>query len=322
MLKLVKWLEKNIGLNRRAQFLLGLFLSAGAVAGIYSIYGASAIADREIQSTVQIVSFNAKRDIFQSGSGTVIDTYGDILTNYHVLGDAIKNKDWSLAVCVTSDAKKIPDCDLLKAGLVGYSQPLDLALLRITQVKNENGKYVDLKEFLRERKVFLEHVKINRFATEDEGLVLSEPIMILGYPDAGGSSITVTRGIVSGFEQLRFEDVNLPWLVKTDAKVNPGNSGGGAYNSKDEYLGVPKAVAGGDGNIGYIVSIPVINYFLDKIVGSPTPQTGLLCVDLDRGFLGADGRCYCDPGHEWSDADRRCVSRPPPDSLGIVTTAD
>lgn len=312
------WLERNIGLNKAAQFMAAIFIASGALLSVYSVFNALAVTNREVQSSVQILVFDKNSRPVSSGSGTVIDMDGDILTNFHVIKNAVEKAGWSIAVCITSDAKKLPVCGLLKVALAGHSEPLDLALLRFTEIKNQDGKFVDFKQYLADNRVRLDHVKINRFAMDDEGLALGDAVQILGYPDAGGSSITVTRGIASGFEQLRLEGMDLPWLIKTDAKVNPGNSGGGAFDANDNYIGVPKAVAGGDGNIGYIVSLPVVNYFLNKVLGAPTPQTGLLCVDLTNGFLGVDGRCYCNPSFDWSDTDHRCVSHPAPEQMGVI----
>ncbi len=316
---LVRWIEKEIGLGKPAQFAFGVFIVLALLLGGYSVFNASAIAEREIQSTVQLITFNDKQRLVESGSGTVIDADGHVLTNYHVIKSALTNKGWTVAVCVTPDAKKLPTCGLFMADLVAYSEPLDLALLALTKVLKDDGQYIDFKQFMEQNRLRLGHVKLDRFKDDDEGLALGDQIMILGYPDAGGSSITVTRGIVSGFEQTRLQDMDLPWLVKTDAKINPGNSGGGAFDAHDDFVGLPKAVAGGDGNIGYIVSLPVVNYFLDKVLGAPTPQTGLLCADLDRGYLGSDNRCYCNPAYEWSGQDKKCVSRPAPGELGILT---
>ncbi len=69
--------------------------------------------------------------------------------------------------------------------------------------------------------------------------MLGEELNCLGYPGIGGSrsiyGLTLTRGIVAGFIERKGET----HYIKTDALISAGNSGGGAFNSKYELLGVP-----------------------------------------------------------------------------------
>ena len=58
--------------------------------------------------------------------------------------------------------------------------------------------------------------------------LLEKRIRVLGYPPLGGGTITVTRGIVSGFDEIG--------NLKTDAEINPGNSGGAALDDIDVFL--------------------------------------------------------------------------------------
>lgn len=69
--------------------------------------------------------------------------------------------------------------------------------------------------------------------SENQKPILGDEIVILGYPMVAGShtDVTVTKGIISGFEGIYFI---------TDAKINPGNSGGIAINIKNNcYFGIP-----------------------------------------------------------------------------------
>ncbi len=67
---------------------------------------------------------------------------------------------------------------------------------------------------------------------ENQKPILGDEILILGYPATGSQTdVTVTRGIISGFERNYYI---------TDAKINPGNSGGVAINIKNNcYFGIP-----------------------------------------------------------------------------------
>ena len=189
---------------------------------------------------------------------------------------------------------------------MGYDSTFDLALLRISKINTPDG-LVDFQEWLTANELVLEYVKLDRFKADDEGAEIGDEVQILGYPGYGGPSITLTKGYVSGFEQLEYEGVFLPYMIKTDAKVNPGNSGGAAFDFYDNFIGVPTAVSGGPGNIGYVVSLPIVNAFLNQILGEPIANDTGVCPDLVNGYLGDDGVCYCNPGFEWSDAIFACV---------------
>ena len=62
-----------------------------------------------------------------------------------------------------------------------------------------------------------------------------DEVYTVGFPKAGGSTVTITRGLVSGKEEL--ED----W-IKTDAQVTHGNSGGAAVDKSGRLVGVPTKV--------------------------------------------------------------------------------
>ena len=99
-------------------------------------------------------------------------------------------------------------------------------------------------------------------------LNLGDDIFILGYPGIGGNTLTLTRGVVSGFT-----DDNS--YIKTDAEINSGNSGGIALNCKFEIIGITTAAAttvgqGLGGKLGLITPInkalTLINYY-NRAVG-------------------------------------------------------
>ncbi|OGL78369.1 hypothetical protein A3E39_02610 [Candidatus Uhrbacteria bacterium RIFCSPHIGHO2_12_FULL_60_25] len=280
------WLEKHHGLNRPTQFVIAAFIASSV---FVSLYSALAVTENEIFSAVQIIIFNADGKPITSGSGSIIDEDGNILTNHHVLEDAIENEGYYPMALLTTDPKKPPTV-ALTLKLIGYSKTFDLALVQFSKLQDKSGNWVDFSDFVAKNKLYVNHVKLDRFA-EDEKIALGDTLQILGYPDAGGSSITYTKGIVSGFEQYQTASTSLPWLIKTDAKVNPGNSGGAAFDSDDNFIGVPEAVAGGPGNIGYIISLPVINDFLNMAIGAPSATS----TSTDVTIIPAEiNDAYCD----------------------------
>ena len=132
------------------------------------------------------------------GSGAVIDDNGFIVTNYHVVEGASRHR------VLTQDGK------MHNAALIGYSQPYDVALLKIAP------GYQAL-----------------RYGNSDE-LQVGEKVIAVGNPL--GLSFSVSEGIVSGLNRGR---ENFPGTyIQTDVAINPGNSGGPLINQQGEMIGI------------------------------------------------------------------------------------
>ncbi len=178
------------------------------------------------------------------GSGCFVSSAGHIITNWHVIEDFTGkvSKDIFVAINLSNE---LPPMELFKAELIDYSASKDLALLKIS-----SGLYGN---------PIPPGYLFPYFTLENtESLKLGQPLTYLGYPGIGGTgsraSISLTRGIVSGFERA-----NGNLLVKTDAEINSGNSGGAAINTYYELIGFPTVTIGEDaGQLGYITPVSMI----------------------------------------------------------------
>ncbi len=222
----------------------------------------AAVTSNEILAVAQLRVIDPVKKTANDGSATFISPDGYLLTNYHVIQPALEEEKSVPLLCLTLDARKPPQCIPTIMNIAAYDEETDLALLKIKSVtiKGKPG-WTDFDTFIKEKGFTVNHVRFDRTAIE-ENIGLGEQVQILGYPLAGGRSITYTLGVVSGFEREETDEDFKPWLIKTDAKLNPGSSGGAAFNLANEYIGVPTLVRGGLGNIGYIISLPVVNEFL------------------------------------------------------------
>lgn len=284
-----------LGLSTLASIVLGLTLIV-----VFSVF-AKPTLDQE-QAIVQIFVVDSNKQLYSSGSGVIIDDFPHILTNYHVIEPAIGNSGYTIFVCFTISDKEESYCGV-KATLVkakssetstSYEELFDLALLDIPTIK-ENGRDIDFSQFLGENNISFSYVNFDHTNFSYDPVDLGDKINILGYPAVGGATLTYTEGTVSGFETIKADDgTNLSWKIKTDAKINPGNSGGGAFDSDNNFIGVPQAVAGGDGNIGYIISLPVVNLFLSEI--------HIQYCDSNVG-----GSCVCKYGYYPDSTATKCV---------------
>jgi len=181
------------------------------------------------QATVQIIALmddgSRWRPIW-SGSGSIIEPQGLILTNAHIVDDQYGDYD-ALGVAITARSDQLPQLIYL-AEVVTTDPVLDVAVIRITS--DLEGVPVDLD---------LPYVNI---ADSDE-VEIGDRLRILGYPGIGGETITFTEGAVSGFTLER--GVSGRAWIKTDATIAGGNSGGMGTNTMGELIGIPSIVTSG-----------------------------------------------------------------------------
>lgn len=158
-----------------------------------------------------------------SGSGTIIDSKGLILTNYHVVKEG---NEWnSLGIMVTTRSDQPPK-PAYQAVIVAKDPGLDLAVIRI--VADNTGKPVDPSQ------LNLAPVKVGNA----DDLEIGDGLQIFGYPGTGKNTITLTEGKVSGFLQQDGVAYQRAW-IKTDASISGGNSGGAAIDEEGNLIGVP-----------------------------------------------------------------------------------
>jgi hypothetical protein len=212
-----------------------------------------AVTQNQINSEVQIVCPDNYGNWF-SGSGTIIDSKGIILTNKHVVTD---EKGGIINTCFIGFIKSINDepdfgtkdsPNLAQVKFTTASQDMDSALLYL---ENKNG---------------LAFPSVNIWNADSNKLKFGEKIEVIGYPGIGGSTVTYTTGDFSGFGSKSDGTNN---YIKTTAPLEHGNSGGASYNSAGEFIGVPTMVVAGSLNsLSYILSINSIKNWLSGILGN------------------------------------------------------
>ncbi len=171
-----------------------------------------------------------------TGSGFVIDTKGNILTNYHVVEGAE-------AVQVT-----LFDGSTHEAKVVGADATNDVAVVRV-RVPADRLVPVAMGDSSR--------------------LLVGQKVLALGNPF--GLERTLTTGIVSALDRsLRAKNGRMiKGIIQTDAAVNPGNSGGPLLNSRGEVIGINTAIispVGQSAGISFAVPINAILRILKPLV--------------------------------------------------------
>ncbi|HZS45997.1 MAG TPA: trypsin-like peptidase domain-containing protein [Blastocatellia bacterium] len=181
-----------------------------------------------ISSTSYVQGFFEVYSQQGTGSGSIIDDQGHILTNYHVVQGA-QQLDVALA-----------DKSHYKAKVIGTDPSNDMAVIKIDAPAEK-----------------LHVVKLG--ASSD--LKIGQKVLAIGNPF--GLERTLTTGIISGLGRpLRAPDGRLiESVIQTDAAINPGNSGGPLLNSKGEMIGINSAIYSpqgeGGGFIGIGFAVPV-----------------------------------------------------------------
>ena len=92
---------------------------------------------------------------------------------------------------------------------------------------------------------------------------VKDNVMVYGFP-TGGSSLSITKGIVSRIEFANYTYPTAGLRIQIDAAINPGNSGGPALVG-DRMIGVAFSRLGGADNIGYIIPIEEVELFLADV---------------------------------------------------------
>ncbi len=173
-----------------------------------------------------------------SGSGTLLTSDGWILTNAHVVEDLGGDPVQEVVVGLTLDPA-LPPVELFRAVVREVDKQRDMALVKIT-----SGFYQQPIP----KEVVLPTVAMD--ATEHPAI--GDVLFLVGYPSTGGRgsrvTISATRGIVSGYDTAAFGTV-----LKTDAEITNGNSGGAALDAQGRLVGIPTStVENGSGQIGYV----------------------------------------------------------------------
>ncbi len=162
-----------------------------------------------------------------TGSGFVINSNGTILTNYHVVENAVK-------VEVSFEHGKT-----VEAKVVGKDPSNDLAVLRIPT----EGLTM--------------HVLTLGNSSKAQ---VGDPVLAIGNPF--GYDRTLTTGVVSALQRqiTSPNGFSIDNVLQTDAPINPGNSGGPLLNEEGEVIGINSQIetgGSGDGSVGIGFSIPI-----------------------------------------------------------------
>ena len=190
-----------------------------------------------------------------AGSGVIISEDGYIVTNNHVVANAVK-----ITVALSDGTE-------YEATLIGTDDITDIALLKI----EASG---------------LTYAVIGDSAS----LRIGETANVIGNP-LGRLSGTLTVGVISGLDRaITMSDGTTMNLIQMDAAVNPGNSGGGVFNSAGELVGVTvaKTSATEVEGLGFAIPVNDVLPILDELMAhgyvSGRPALGINAITISDQF--------------------------------------
>ena len=224
------------------------------------------VAQRLANSVVTISAQvnGAMGDGEATGTGVVVSSNGEILTNAHVVEGAT-----DVRVRFANDTEPVT------AEVLAFDTGNDLALLKV----NASG------------------LVAATFA-KPGSVRVGDQVVAIGYALALDGGPSVTTGIVSALKRTIFTDSGaLNSLIQTDAAISSGNSGGPLVNMRGEVVGINTAVARGDStssanNIGFAISVDetlaVLEQLRSQAAGEERTE-GFLGVSIDSRTDGGAG---------------------------------
>ena len=242
------------------------------------------VATRLANSVVTVLSTLGETDVGgrSVGTGVVLTSNGEILTNAHVVEGAT-------SVVVRFAGETEPRVAKIMATDIGN----DLALIKVEATGLVAATFA-----------------------KPGSVKIGDAVIAIGYALALDGGPTVTSGIVSAMKRtIETESGALNSLIQTDAAISSGNSGGPLVNLNGEVVGINTAVARGDSesaatNIGFSISVDEVLIVIEQLRAQANG------VERREGFLGVGLTGREDGGQGAIITDVRAGS--PADGAGIV----
>ena len=200
-----------------------------------------------------------------TGTGVVITSDGDILTNDHVVDGAD-----NVSVLFAGDTEPTP------ATVLAVDVGNDLALIHVDKTGLTPAVFAD-----------------------PSSIDIGDEVVAVGFALDLDGGPTVTRGIVSALNRTIVSgDGALDGLIQTDTAISSGNSGGPLVNTRGQVIGINTAVFQSSSevaanNVGFSISVaealPVIEELRAQANGQARTEgyLGVSVLDRNDGGLGA-----------------------------------
>ncbi|AMS07157.1 trypsin [Acidipropionibacterium acidipropionici] len=231
---------------------------------------ASAVSDSVVSISIRSSNGTA------AGSGVVLDSKGNIVTNNHVVASASG-----------SDIQVALGDRTYTAAVVGTDPSSDLAVIRLSSPPKS--------------------LKPISFGNSDK-LSVGAPVMAIGNPL--GLSGSVTTGIISALnrpvstsssdqQSSSGDDVVVTNAIQTSAPINPGNSGGALINAGGQLIGINSSIASlssgssssqsGSIGIGFAIPANLVKNITDQLISTGKAKHAFLGLTTQDATATVDG---------------------------------
>jgi S1-C subfamily serine protease len=181
-----------------------------------------------------------------NGSGTIVHPSGYILTNDHVVMNAVRGE-------VT-----LYDDQVLPYRIIAHFPHEDMALVKVNAKQPLTA-------------ITLGH---------SDDLMLGEPALVIGAP--GGLVRTVSTGIVSGLNRsTTTEHAFLPWMIQTSAATSGGSSGGPLINALGEQIGIITSEKKELEAVNFAIAIDRVRLMLPQMIAAEQRFAFRLGMEVD-----------------------------------------
>ncbi|MEC4891031.1 MAG: Do family serine endopeptidase [Nitrospira sp.] len=179
---------------------------------------------------------------YGQGSGVIVSSDGYIITNNHVVADAVDVE------VILADRRQY------KGKVVATDPKTDVAVVKINATNLPVATWGD-----------------------SSTLAVGEFVLAIGNPL--GLSRTVTFGIVSAVGRADVGVADFEDFIQTDAPINPGNSGGALVNVNGELVGINTAIAsptGGSVGVGFAIPSNMARAAMQSLIKTGRVVRGFL----------------------------------------------
>lgn len=183
-----------------------------------------------------------------TGSGAIIDASGYVLTNRHVIKDAVR-------VYLT-----MHDGQRYEGEVVGVDGENDLAVIKF----DPEGRILSPIPF-----------------GSSGDLQVGQKVLAIGYPYAFDQTLTV--GVISGLGRPIKTSTNLiiQDMIQTDAAINPGNSGGPLLDSSGRLIGINTMIytpSSGSVGLGFAVPVDTAKRVVPELISTGMVERGWIDI--------------------------------------------
>ncbi len=186
-----------------------------------------------------------------SGSGSIIDTRGYVVTNSHVISDAVK-------IFIS-----LSDGTQYEGSVVGVDRENDIAVLKFDPPKGATLKTIAFGE--------------------SSGLNVGQKVLAIGNPF--GLERTLTTGIVSALGRPIKTEANtiIKDMIQTDTAINPGNSGGPLLDTQGRMIGINTMIystSGSSAGIGFAIPVNTAKRVVSELIQYGKVRRGSIDAEL------------------------------------------